>query len=304
MSLHAWYEHNSHSLRQAVRRLLDMPIASLVSILVIGVAASLPASLYVLLANANRAASGMRDQAEITVFLRADSSREDAQKLARELARRPDLSKTRVIDKDEGLRSLQSGDLGDLTAGLTDNPLPHAIVALPKQSDAATLDTLAQELKRLPQVEQVIADRDWAKRLDAILRFGEDVVWVLAAALGLALAAVTGNTIRLQIYAARDEIEVSRLIGATERFVRRPFLYFGTLQGLLGGLAAWGMVSGILAIMAGSVARLTTAYGSNFVLIGMGPLGALSLLAISGLLGFIGAFLAVGHTLRLLEKTP
>jgi cell division transport system permease protein len=302
--MNAWIEHNSHSFRQALRRLLDTPFASLVSILVIGIAASLPASLYILLANAERATPGMQEQTEITLFLQSNISRNIGQQIANDLSRRRDFAKVRFIDKDAGLRTLQTGGLGDLTAGLSDNPLPHVIVATPRSGNPDALDSLASELKQLQGVEQVVADRDWAKRLEAILLFGHDLVWMLAAALGLALAAVTGNTIRLQIFAARDEIEVSRLIGATDRFIRRPFLYFGTLQGLLGGITALGMVAAGLAVLDGSVTRLTAAYGASFELAGLGLLGSVALLAIAGLLGFIGAFIAVGHTLRQLEKTP
>jgi cell division transport system permease protein len=299
--MNAWLEHNSYSLRQALQRLIDAPLASLVSILVIGVAASLPTSLYVLLANAERAAAGIQGQPEVSLFLQAEASREEGMTLARDLSRHKDLAKVRFVDKEAGLRSLEGGGIGDLTAGLTENPLPHAVVLTPKASDPEALDKLIAELKKLPAVAQVSADRDWARRLDAILRFGQDLVWMLAATLGLALAAVTGNTIRLQIFAAKDEIEVSRLIGATDRFIRRPFLYFGTLQGLLGGVAAWGLVAAGLAVLEGSVARLSAAYGASFELSGLGVLETLALLAIAGLLGFAGAFLAVGHSLRKLD---
>jgi cell division transport system permease protein len=294
----AWLEHNSYSFRLALQRLLDAPLASLVSILVIGVAASLPASLYVLLANAERAAAGIQGQPEITLFLQAEVGGEEGIALARDLGRHKDLAKARFVDKESGLRSLEGGGIGDLTAGLAENPLPHAVVLTPKATDPDTLDRLTAELRKLPAVAEVAADRDWAKRLDAILRLGRDLVWMLAAALGLALAEVTGNTIRLQIFAAKDEIEVSRLIGATDRFIRRPFLYFGTLQGLLGGFAAWGLVTAAFAVLDGSVARLSAAYGAGFELAGLGVLDTAALLIIAGLLGFAGAFLAVGHTLR------
>jgi cell division transport system permease protein len=300
----AWIEHNSHSFRLALERLLASPFASLVSVLVIGVAASLPTSLYVLLTNAERAASGMQERPEVTLFLKMEASREDGQRLARELARRKDVDKARFIDRDEGLRNLQQGGLGDLTAGLQDNPLPHVVVLSPRGTGPEALGNLVAELQKTPTVEQVVADQDWARRLDAIINFGRDLVWMLAAALGLALAVITGNTIRLQIFAAKDEIEVSRLIGATDRFIRRPFLYFGTLQGLLGGVAAWSMVTAGLMVLDGSVGRLTAAYGASFELAGLGVLDSAALLAIAALLGFIGAFLAVGHTLRQLEKAP
>jgi cell division transport system permease protein len=302
--MRAWVEHNSYSFRLALQRLLEAPLASLVSILVIGVAASLPTSLYVLAGNADRAATGIHERPEITLFLKQDTSRDDGRKLAAKLGQRADLDKVRFIDNEEGLSALQSMGLGDLTAGLTANPLPHAIVVSPKTPDPNALDQLTTELKALPAVQEVTADQDWARRLDAILKFAQDLVWMLAAVLGLALAAVTGNTIRLQIFAVREEIEVSRLIGATDRFIRRPFLYYGTLQGLLGGFAAWGLVAAGVTVLGNSVARLSTAYGSNFQLTGLDPMEALVLIGIASLLGFIGAFLAVGHTLRQLERTP
>lgn len=299
--MNAWFAHNSHSLRLALDRLLAAPLGSLISILVIGVAISLPTGLYILLANAQRAAGHIHGQPEITLFLKAEVERDAAVRIAQELSQRRDLDKARLIDKDQALNALRDSGLGDVTAGLEGNPLPYAIAVTPADADPAVLENLVKELAALPAADQVTSDTEWARRLAAILDFGRDLVWLLAGVLGLALAAITGNTIRLQIYAAREEIEVSRLIGATDRFVRRPFLYYGTLQALLGGIAAWAMVSGGLLLLDGSVARLTAAYGSGFRLAGLGWLEVAALLTIAALLGLAGAFVAVGHTLRQLD---
>lgn len=297
----AWLEHNLHSLGLALRTLRATPFASLFSILVIGIALALPAGLYVGLANVDRLAGGVQTRPEITLFLDADIEEARGRELARKVANTTGVAKTRFIPKAEGLRRMQEAGMADLTAGLSENPLPDAIVVTASSSDPAAMERLAGGLKDTPGVERLILDTDWARRLSALIGFGHELVLLLAGLLGVALAAITGNTIRLQIYAAREEIEVSRLIGATDRFIRRPFLYFGTLQGLLGGLAGWAMVSGSLLVLQGALGRLASAWGSELTLAGLGPVDSAILLGSAGLLGFLGAFVAVNHSLRRLS---
>jgi cell division transport system permease protein len=151
--------------------------------------------------------------------------------------------------------------------------------------------------------EQVQMDTDWIKRLAALMGLGHDLVYMLAVVLGLALAAITANTIRLQIYAQRDEIEVARLIGATDRFIRRPFLYFGGIQGLAGGVAGGGLVSLGAWLLESSVEKVAAAYGAQFVLAGLSLLDFLLLALLSAILGWLGAHFAVGQALRQVEST-
>jgi cell division transport system permease protein len=297
----AWLTHHLHSLRTAIDRLTGAPLASLFTILVIGVALSLPTGLYLSLANLQKVAGAVPTETEITLFLKLDTRTEQARDLADGLQKRPDVAAVRFIDREEALRQLQDGGLGEVTAGLAENPLPHTLLVAPRAQDPALLDRLAAELAKLPLVDRVSLDTDWAQRLTALMDLGRDVVTVLAVLLGLALAAITGNTIRLQIYAQRDEIEVARLIGATDRFIRRSFLYFGALQGLLGGLAAWLLISLLAALMQDSVSRLAASYGTHYVIAGLGWQEGGILLAASTLLGLLGAYLAVGHTLRSLD---
>ncbi|MDD5367248.1 MAG: ABC transporter permease, partial [Gallionellaceae bacterium] len=247
--MRAWIEHNLHSLGLALQTLRAAPFASLFSILVIGIALSLPAGLYLALVNLDRMAGGIQTRPEITLYLDTKLDEEQGRQLARKLAERADVARARFVAKSDGLKRLRDAGLTDLTAGLTENPLPDAIMVAPEQTDPNDIERLAAECKALPGVDSMVLDSDWAKRLSALIGFGHDLVLLLAALLGLALAAITGNTIRLQIYAAREEIEVSRLIGASDRFIRRPFLYFGTLQGLLGGLAGWAIVTGSLLVL-------------------------------------------------------
>ena len=297
----AWLTHNLHSLRTAIKRLSSTPLASLFTVLVIGVALSLPTGLYLVLVNLQKVSGVVNTEAEISLFLKLDTSPEQARILSHTLQRRPDIGAVRFIDRDEGLRQLEQSGLGAIAAGLPGNPLPHTLLVSPREQGAAGLEALASELAKLPQVDRVNLDAEWARRLSALLGLGRDVVVMLAVLLGLALAAITGNTIRLQIYAQRDEIEVARLIGANDRFIRRSFLYFGAIQGLAGGLAAWLLIAIAALLMQDSVSQLAASYGTTFVIAGLTWQESGLLLATSTLLGLLGAYFAVGHTMRSLD---
>lgn len=298
----AWVDHNLHSLRVALKRLTDAPLASLFTVLVIAVALSLPAGLYLLLTNVQRLAGDAPTETEISLFLKAEVGLEQGRKLAATLATRPDVRSVRFIDRDAALARLAAAGLGEVAAGLPANPLPHTLIVIAHDPDPTSLERLREAFSRLPEVERVQLDTDWARRLAALLDLGRDLVAMLAILLGLALAAITANTIRLQIYAQRDEIEVARLIGATDRFIRRPFLYFGALQGLAGGLAAWLLLALAALLVQDSVARLAASYGTVLRISGLTPPEVAALLGASTLLGLAGAYFAVGYTLRGLER--
>jgi len=299
--MRAWLVHHLHSLKTAVDQFKSTPLATLFTILVIGVAVALPAGLYVLLTNLDRAAGGVKPHAELTLFLKNSVGETQAKELASRLNKEGDVAEVRFISRTEGIGKLEAAGLADITAGLPDNPLPHTLVVKAKDESAVTLEALGESLRKLPEAEQVLMDTEWVKRLAALMALGQDMVFMLAAMLGLALAAITANTIRLQIYAQQDEIEVARLIGATDRFIRRPFLYFGGIQGLVGGLAGWGLVIAGLHFIDSSVGQVAKAYGAEFTLKGLGFLELMGLLALSTALGWFGAFFAVGQTLRKVE---
>ncbi len=293
----AWLTHHLHSLKLAAEPFRTAPLATLFTVLVIGVAVSLPTALYVLLANLERAAGGVKPQAEITVFFKdIDESR--ARELATSLRKRADVAEARFISKSDGIKHLEAAGLAEVAEGLPVNPLPHTLVLTPRDTSPAALEALAAQLRANPDSERVLVDTDWIKRLAALMHLGRDLVGMLITVLGAALAAITGNTIRLQIYAQKDEIEVARLIGATDRFIRRPFLYFGGIQGLAGGITGWLLVLGGGYLLQGSVTQVAVAYGSQFHLNGLTfPETALLLLLSSGL-GWLGAFFAVSRALR------
>ncbi len=299
--MRAWLSHNLHSLKIALDRFRAAPLAALFTVMVIGVALSLPAGLYLVLTNLKQVAGGIQTDTEITLFLKTGAEAEAARTLAQTLRKRDDVRSVRFIHRQQGLQRLEEAGLGDITAGLPDNPLPHALLITPRDPSPRALERLSAELKALPDVDQINLDTDWAKRLAGMMRLGREAIGLLALLLGFALTAITGNTIRLQIYAQRDEIEVARLIGATDRFIRRPFLYFGAIQGLAGGVAAWGLITLSAWAIQGSVSHLAASYGTHYLVTGLTWQEAGALLATSTLLGLVGAYFAVGHTMRSLN---
>ncbi len=301
--MRTWLRHQKTAFRSALARLAAQPLASLLTALAMGVAISLPAGLYLVLGNLDRLAGELPAQPEISLFIADDATPAQEAALAARL-RQPDIAHARRVDKDTALAALSTAqDLADVTAGLTRNPLPNAWVVQPKDGSRAALTHLAGELGKLPGVDDTHLDSQWAERLTAALAIGHTGVWLLAALFAVALVAISGNAIRAQVLTRRDEIQVSRLIGATERHIRRPFLYVGTLQGLLGGLAAVGVLAAAGALLQAPVAHLASLYGSTFHLTSPSLPDLAVFLGLPSLFGWLGAWLSVAHALRQAEAS-
>ncbi len=296
-----WLRHQKHAFAAALRRLRAQPVASLFAALAMGVSISLPWGLYLGLETLGRLAGELPARAEISAFLAADASTEQRRALEARL-RQADIAEARYVPKEEALASLSTANgLADVAAGLPDNPLPDAWVIRPRADARDALVGLAEEVGRLPGVAETHVDSEWAERLQAGLALGHTVVVVLASLFGIALIAISGNVIRAQVLARRDEIQVSRLIGATDRHIRRPFLYLGALQGLLGGLAAGGVLAVAGALLRAPVERLGMLYGSHFPLRPPSALEIGVVLGLTALFGWLGALFSVSRTLRLVE---
>ena len=295
--MRAWLAHHLHSLKIAAEQFRAAPVATLFTVLVIGVAVSLPAGLYVLLANLERAAGGVKPQAEVTAFFK-DVDAAKVRAFAASLKKHGEIAQVQFVSKADGIKRLEAAGLAEVAAGLPENPLPHTLVLTPKDTTPAALEALAEQFRANPDIERVLVDTDWIKRLAALMQLGRDLVGMLIVVLGVALAAITANTIRLQIYAQKDEIEVARLIGATDRFIRRPFLYFGGIQGLVGGVTGWLLVLAGGLMLETSVAQVAAAYGSQFHLAALSLPETALLLLLSAALGWLGAYFAVGRALR------
>jgi len=292
-----WFAQQRAALGLTLGRMAATPFATALTVLVIGVALALPASLYVALDNLANLALRLSGAPEITLFL-ADGI-DKAAEIERSLKQRKDLKSVRFVSRDQALKELSArSGAGDVVATLGKNPLPDAFVLAPRDTEPAALEKIRGEAARLPGVASAKLDSAWAQRLDALLELGRDFVLLLAGLLGTALVAVSFNTIRLQVMAQRDEIEVSRLLGATDAFVRRPFLYLGTLQGVFGALVAVGVLAVALLFLGLRVDAVAEAYGATFRLNGLAWGDAGLLVALSGGLGWIGAWLAASQHLR------
>ncbi|MDD5384578.1 MAG: permease-like cell division protein FtsX [Gallionella sp.] len=289
-------------LRAVLRRMFSSKLAGSLNILVIGIALSLPAGMYMLLQNAQGLVAQLSGTPQISLFLNMDAKTEDIDRLHKQLAQHPAVAGVEFVARAQALEQLKQGTgLSDLISGLQQNPLPDAFVVHPKPGDAQSLDALRGELAKLSKVSEAQLDSAWAYKLEALLKFGRLAVLILASLLSLALIAVTFNTIRLQILTQRDEIEVAKLIGATDGFIRRPFLYFGATQGLFGGIMAWLIVAASLLLLNRQLGALSQLYASQFTLHPLSFGDSLSLLLFSVYLGWLGAWLSVARHLSQIE---
>jgi cell division transport system permease protein len=288
-----WLRQHRQAARLALRRL------GLLNALVVGVALSLPAGGYVLLDNLRALGAGPALEPQISLFLHPGAKRAEAEALGKTLRADRRFSKVRFVPREDALRDLAAVQgVADVVAAIGHNPLPDTFVVI---APGHEVGKLSSELAKLPGVAHVQADAVWARRLAAAAGVARLALWMLTALLGVGLVAVTFNTIRLQILTQRAEIEVSKLIGATDAIIRRPFYYTGFLQGVAGGLVALALVSGALALLNREVALLADAYGSAFRLGWLAAGDAAGVVFFAGLLGLLGAQLAVARQLREIE---
>ncbi len=282
------------------------PFATFMTAAVIGIALALPSGLHVVLNNAQQLSGGWDGAAQISLFLKRGVKDAEAKRLARQIQKLPEVASVDYISRQEALQEFQRfSGFGDALKALNNNPLPSVLVVRPTSSAStpAATEDLVQRLQDYPPVDIAQLDMQWVKRLYVIMELVRRGVVVLAALLALAVLLVVGNTIRLAIQNRRDEIVVMKLIGGTDAFIRRPFLYTGFWYGLFGGIIAWLLVSLSLAILSDPVERLTGLYQSQFKLTGLETTTTGMLIGLSILLGLAGSWLAVGRHLRDIEPT-
>lgn len=286
--------------------LAHTPLASFMTVAVIGITLALPAAMWVAIDNALRLSSGWEGPGRISVFLKRDVGDASAQKLAGQIRRKLEVAKVEFISREQAFEEFKrnSGFAAALEA-LERNPLPAVLVVYPttEASQSEALGRLAQDLRQLREVELAQLDLEWVKRLHAWLGLAQRGVTILAGLLAIAVLLIVGNTIRLAVLSRRDEIEVSKLVGATDAFIRRPFLYAGCIQGALGAILAWGLVHTSLWLLLGPIHELTRLYGNGFTTGGLDTPSAVALIAAGAGLGWIGARLTVGRYLQTIEPT-
>jgi cell division transport system permease protein len=302
----AWLVHHVRTLIGSLGFLTRNALSSAMTMAVIAIALALPAGMYVLLNNLSQVSVGWDNSAQISLFLKSGVSGKQADSLANKLRLYDNIEKVTLIHKDRALDEFQRvSGFGDAIEALGENPLPHVLavqpIVDPQRPDK--LDHLVKELRQLQQVDIAQLDLQWVKRLYTMLEIAHRGIWVISVLLGIAVLLVVGNTIRLDIQNRREEIEVTKLIGATNAFIRRPFLYTGFWYGISGGILAWLLTSLSIGLVEDSVARLAVLYNSDFQLAGLGSDEALTLILLSCTLGLLGSWLAVSRHLHQIEPS-
>jgi len=287
-----WLRQHRQALSAGARRI------GAVNVLVTGMALALPAGGYALVESLRPLTGRASLDPQISVFLAPDAKRADAEALGKRLKADARIAQVRFVAREDALKEMSAVQgMGDLVAALGRNPLPDAFIVTARDD----VEPLARELAKLPGVAQVQADAVWARRLAAAAHAARLSLALLAAMLAAAVVAVTFNTIRLQILTQREEIEVSKLIGATDAYIRRPFYYGGLLQGIAGGIIALLAVALALALLNQALRPLAESYGSTYRLPFLEGADALAVIAFAGILGWLGAVLSVGRHLREIE---
>jgi len=302
----AYFIHHARTLIASLGVLSRNPLSSFMTIAVIAIALALPAGMYAALNNLSSVSVGWDDSAQISLFLKTKVSEKQARSLANKISLYNNIEKVEFIHKDQALVEFQKvSGFSEAIDALGKNPLPHVLTVQPvvDKQRPDKINHLIKQLGKLKQVDIAQLDLQWVKRLYAMLDIAHKAIWVISLLLGIAVLLVIGNTIRLDIQNRRDEIVVIKLIGATNAFIRRPFLYTGIWYGLSGGIMAWILTSLSISLLEGSVSRLAVLYHSDFQLSGLQFNEALLLILFSTLLRLMGSWIAVSRHLHEIEPT-
>jgi len=293
-----------HALVGSMGRLARTPFSTTLTVLVIALALALPTALRLLVLNAEAATGGFSHAIDVSVYLKTDVPLAKAQQLEHNARERPEVGRVDLITADKAMDEFRTySGFGSALDALKDNPLPHVLHIQPRADaqTAAAVESLRRYFTAWPEVDLVQVDTDWVMRFNAILEVLRNLLLIAAVLLGAGVLAVIGNTIRLEILNRRAEIEVTKLVGGSNAFVRRPFLYTGALYGLTGALLAWAIVEIAVMVLGRPIANLAQVYGSHFALLGP-QLNDVGVLLGSGfVLGWMGAWISAARHLRRIE---
>lgn len=298
-----WLDH----LRQALFSLGELwrtPSASILTIAVLGVSLTLPTTLHLLVKNVQQISDGFTEAAEISLFIKEGSSEKQIASLVHILQADKDIARVSWINKQQALAEFsQVSGFGTALSLLTDNPLPDVLLVLPQNTAAEQAKQLLTRLQGEALVATGKLDIDWLTRLDAIVSLLRQAVLVIALLLLSAVLLIIGNTIRLSIMNKKDEIEVMKLVGATDAFIQRPFLYSGVWFGVFGGLLAYLIVEVMLLWLQSAIGNLTSLYQSQFQLMSLSLTEFISLMLIAVILGLSGSYISVRRHISSIEPT-
>jgi cell division transport system permease protein len=304
IGMSTYFTRHLQALFGAIGRLARTPFATLLTLIVIGVALALPAGLALVVDNLRSATGDLGSAVDFTVHFKTGTPIERVQQIAASARERPGIQGITVTTATQALEEFkQASGFGDALTALEDNPLPHHIVVRPAKnaSGPADVESMRRYFAAFPEVDIVQLDLDWVRKLHSLLEILNRVLWVIMSVLGLGVLAVIGNTIRLEILNRRPEIEVTKLVGGSNAFVRRPFLYTGLFYGLGGAVLASLIVVGAMAYLGQAVGDLSAQYGGGFRMAGLGSDGFLILVGTGAGLGWLGALISTGRHLRRIE---
>ena len=298
-----WLTRHASTSLGALGRLARHPFSSVMIVLVIAVTLALPAAINIIVKNAQAISGGWDNALDFSLFLKQGLPASEAEALGRLIEQRADVESVRFVSATTALAEFRElSGFGAALDQLPDNPLPHTLVVRPIAGNtSASMLLLQEELANLPEAEYVQVDTEWVQRFHAILDIVRQAIAIGAALLGIAIVVIIGNTIRLDIENRRDEIEVTKLIGASNAFVRRPFLWTGFWYGLFGGAGALALVFYGLFLLEGPVARLAGLYQGNIAIASMGATEAAGIVGIGVALGLFGSWFTAARHMRRIE---
>ena len=294
-----WLAHHLEAASLALRRLAAAPVNSLLSLLAIGVALALPAGGQMLLANALHLAGTTSAVPQISIFMAGNAERRASAEIESRLGKYGGIKQVQFLSREETLARMKANPgLRDVIEALPANPFPDAFVVTATDERPEAMEKLAVEFRQWPKVEHVQLDSAWVRRLDALLKLGRTAVMLLGTLLGAGLIAICFSIIRMQVLMHRAEIEVSRLLGATDGFVERPFLYYGVLLGLGGGVVAWLLVGAAAWWLRAPLGELVRLYDLTLVLQSLDERDSALLLGFAAGLGWLGAMISLRQHLK------
>lgn len=298
-----WLNHHLQAIKLVLMRMRMNALSTFIICLVIAVALCLPSLFYLGVDNLAKLGSHMQSETEISVFLKHDVSQENIEQIKTALSGNPDIAKYHFVTKDEAWQQMQlnsnnNPDISNAIAQLGSNPLPDAFFIQAKSAEPTQLESLRNSLQQMDGVEQALLNAEWAKRLATLLNLGRQFVLFVGLLLAIVLLVVIGNTIRMQMLTQKTEIEVSYLIGATNSFIKIPFLYAGAFYGLFGGILSALMIAVMIVSFNEYVTEISELYGSDFKLNVLNLKLYLSILTIAVVTGWIGAYVAVSRAIR------
>lgn len=302
--LHAYFYSHAQGLFSSLGRLSRAPITSAMTIAVLAIAISLAGGFYILVANAQQLTGNLESSNQISLFLKQDIGDAEGRKLAGELDDRPDIASIEVISKQRGMEEFRTySGFGEALDALDENPLPVVLQVVPKNAldDPQIIEPLMSRFNALPEVDFVQMDMQWVKRLHSMMELADRGATVLSLLLSMAVLVITGNTIRLELHNRREEVVIAKLIGATDAFIQRPFLYVGFWYGLLAGIFAWFIDTVMMLILRQPMEKLSALYDSQFRALFFSYAESFQLLAIAAMLGVIGSWIVLVYQLRKLN---